>query len=287
MGPVDHLWAASDGTVTVPRWFLDVLAGVIGLVVGSFANVVIYRTPRHLSVVRPPSFCPQCSTPIRGRDNIPVISWLALRGRCRTCGAPIAVRYPLVEAGAGVLFVLLSLASGPRWSVFGLCALGGTLGVSAVIELDNQEVPQAVSEIGAALGLAGLAGAAGVEHHWTRFAGAAVGALLAALLSPVLRRWAQSVGRPSGERWWALVPAGAMIGWSGPVGAATGVGVLCLAVLALPGDRRPSQTAATGVSAGDGRVRRRLPSAAGPVVAAAVAAAVAVIAALGAGSPLG
>ncbi len=81
---------------------------------GSFLNVLIYRLPREISVLRkPPSSCPGCSTPIRWYDNLPIVSWLALRGRCRQCKAPISIRYPLVEAAAGFLCVGALL----RWGV--------------------------------------------------------------------------------------------------------------------------------------------------------------------------
>jgi leader peptidase (prepilin peptidase)/N-methyltransferase len=73
-------------------------AGVLGAIFGSFLNVVVHRLPRHESVVSPPSQCPACGTQIRPYDNIPILSWLALRGHCRGCGAAISIRYPLVEA---------------------------------------------------------------------------------------------------------------------------------------------------------------------------------------------
>lgn len=82
-----------------------VLALVMGLVIGSFLNVCIYRLPRDLSVVTPRSFCPQCGTPVAAYDNIPVVSWLLLRGRCRHCQAPVPWRYPAVEMLTGLLFV--------------------------------------------------------------------------------------------------------------------------------------------------------------------------------------
>ena len=90
-----------------------------GAVLGSFLNVLIYRLPREISVVKtPPSSCPACSTQIRWFDNIPLISWMILRGRCRQCQAPISIRYPLVELIAG----LLAVAAVARWglSVTGL-----------------------------------------------------------------------------------------------------------------------------------------------------------------------
>ena len=76
----------------------------VGLLIGSFVNVVAYRVPEGISIVRPSSACPVCAAPIRPRDNLPVLSWLLLRGRCRDCGAPISVRYPIVELATGLLF---------------------------------------------------------------------------------------------------------------------------------------------------------------------------------------
>lgn len=80
----------------------------VGLAIGSFLNVVVHRVPAGLSVIAPASACPGCERPIRGRDNVPVFSWLALRGRCRDCAMPISARYPLVEAMTAVLFVLVT-----------------------------------------------------------------------------------------------------------------------------------------------------------------------------------
>ena len=87
---------------------------VLGLAVGSFLNVVVHRVPRGLSVVRPASACPSCGTEIRPRDNVPVLSWLLLRGKCRTCGAPISARYPAVELATGLVFLVVGLVFVPR-----------------------------------------------------------------------------------------------------------------------------------------------------------------------------
>jgi len=89
------------------------LAGVLGLAIGSFLNVVAYRVPAGLSVVRPASACPGCGHEIRGKDNIPVFSWLVLRGRCRDCRMSISARYPFVEAITGLAFVLVALFFAP------------------------------------------------------------------------------------------------------------------------------------------------------------------------------
>jgi leader peptidase (prepilin peptidase) / N-methyltransferase len=90
--------------------FVVVVAFVVGAALGSFLNVVITRVPKHESIVRPPSHCPSCGTPVAPRDNVPIVSWLVLRGRCRTCGWRIPIRYCLVEVAGGVLFAAVALA---------------------------------------------------------------------------------------------------------------------------------------------------------------------------------
>ena len=87
------------------------LCGVFGLLIGSFLNVVIYRVPAGISIVSPPSACPKCGRHIRGFDNVPLLSWLLLRGRCRDCGEPISARYPAVELGTGLLFAFAAWES--------------------------------------------------------------------------------------------------------------------------------------------------------------------------------
>ena len=103
--------AALDPMVAI---VVTVLAGVLGLLVGSFLNVVVWRVPRGESIVTPPSSCPRCGHRIRRRHNIPVISWVALRGRCHDCGQPISARYPLVEVATGLAF-----AGVTHWGLFG------------------------------------------------------------------------------------------------------------------------------------------------------------------------
>ncbi|WP_410638762.1 prepilin peptidase [Amycolatopsis sp. lyj-346] len=122
---------------------LVVAAAVLGLLVGSFLNVVIHRVPRGESVVRPPSRCPGCGQGIRARHNVPVFGWLVLRGRCAGCGARISVRYPLVELGTAALFALLAVRLDPpdlpAFLYFG--AIGIAL---AVIDLDCRRLPNAI-----------------------------------------------------------------------------------------------------------------------------------------------
>jgi len=91
-------------TILVVVW-----AFVMGAVIGSFLNVVLTRVPKHESIVRPASHCPACGTAVARRDNVPIISWLVLRGRCRACGWRIPIRYWLVEVACALLFALIAL----------------------------------------------------------------------------------------------------------------------------------------------------------------------------------
>ena len=121
-----------------------VLAGLLGLAVGSFLNVVVWRVPQGTSVVSPPSACPSCGHPIRARDNIPVLSWLLLRGRCRDCSAPISVRYPLVELGTAAAFVLVALKFELTWPLPAYLYLAAVGIALALIDLDHQRLPDAL-----------------------------------------------------------------------------------------------------------------------------------------------
>lgn len=128
--------------------------GVLGAIVGSFLNVVAYRLPRHESLVKPASRCPRCGAPVKPYDNIPILSWLLLRGRCRGCGEPISPRYPLVEALTGVLCAGAVLAHDS--------AAGIALGVAvilivvpaALIDLEHRVIPNRLTLLGAVLAVA-------------------------------------------------------------------------------------------------------------------------------------
>src|SRR5438876_11173996 len=133
-----------------------VMAFILGTILGSFLNVVIYRLPRELSIVRPGSRCPHCHTLIRPRDNIPLVSFLILRGRCRACRAPISWRYPLVEAASGGLLAGLWIRFAPTgaWVPLAATALFALmLVVVFFIDLDHQIVPNAITYPGLVAGL--------------------------------------------------------------------------------------------------------------------------------------
>ena len=130
------------------------LAFAFGACVGSFLNVCIYRMPADESVVRPGSRCPHCGTPIAWYDNLPVVSWLLLRARCRSCQASIAVRYPLVEAATGVLAIVAFVAFGPTMQAVVAFAFTAALLLITMIDLDHRFIPDEVSLPGILVGLA-------------------------------------------------------------------------------------------------------------------------------------
>jgi leader peptidase (prepilin peptidase)/N-methyltransferase len=132
------------------EWF----ALVFGLCVGSFLNVCIYRLPESRSVVHPRSACPHCGRPIRAWDNIPCLSWLILRGRCRDCGASISARYPLVELLSGVFAAMAVMRFGFGWQGLIVYLLAATLLVVTFIDLDHRIIPDAITLPGIPIGLA-------------------------------------------------------------------------------------------------------------------------------------
>jgi leader peptidase (prepilin peptidase)/N-methyltransferase len=152
-----------------------VLCAVIGLAIGSFLNVVIWRVPRGESVVSPPSHCPRCDTEITSRDNVPVVSWLVLRGRCRHCRAAISVRYPLVELATGVLFVALAVRIGAHAALPAYLYLAAVGVALTMIDLDVQRLPDRLTLPSYLVGLALLGLAAGVDHSGRALLHAVIG----------------------------------------------------------------------------------------------------------------
>jgi leader peptidase (prepilin peptidase)/N-methyltransferase len=148
-----------------------VVCGIFGLLVGSFLNVVIWRVPRKESIVRPASHCPGCHAAVRPYDNVPVVSWLLLRGRCRDCGAGIPIRYPLVELATGALWAGLGARFAGSWALPAFLVLGAGLLALSVIDLEHYLLPnRVVYPLGIAcaalLGVAGIAD--GDPMRWLR-----------------------------------------------------------------------------------------------------------------------
>jgi leader peptidase (prepilin peptidase)/N-methyltransferase len=133
---------------------LSFYAFALGAVVGSFLNVVIHRWPREESIVFPGSHCPRCNAPIRWYDNIPIASWLILRGRCRSCREPIAARYPLVELANALFYLAIFLRTGPTLGFIPIAAIVSMTLVLIWIDLDVQYLPNVVTYPGIVVGLA-------------------------------------------------------------------------------------------------------------------------------------
>jgi leader peptidase (prepilin peptidase)/N-methyltransferase len=129
-------------------------AGVLGAIVGSFLNVVTYRLPRHESLITPASHCPRCGTPVKPYDNIPILSWLLLRGHCRGCGEPISVRYPLVEALTAALCVGAVLVHHSAAAIALSIVLILLVVPAALIDLEHRIIPNRLTAAGAVLALA-------------------------------------------------------------------------------------------------------------------------------------
>ncbi|WP_243059266.1 A24 family peptidase [Nocardioides sp. SR21] len=222
--------------------------GLLGLLIGSFLNVVIHRVPAGLSLVSPGSACPACAHPVRAFDNVPVLSWLVLRGRCRDCAAPIAARYPLVELATGLLFVLVGWRFGAT-PYAGAALVVTAAGIALVmIDLDHRRLPFGVTgamAVGTVLAL-------GIDA--VRYGAAPVPTALAASalwLAVYGGIWLATAGRGMGLGDVALAPVlGLALGWLGwgpalvglgagfAIGAVVGV-VLMLAGLARAGSKVP------------------------------------------------
>ncbi|MFC4058209.1 prepilin peptidase [Planomonospora corallina] len=146
---------------------VTVLAGLLGLLVGSFLNVVIHRVPRAESLLRPGSHCPACSTPIRPWQNVPVLSWLALRGRCAACREPISARYPLVELATALLFAAVAARIGTAPELPAYLYLAAVAVALSVIDLDVHRLPDVIVLPSYAVGALLLAPAAAAGAGWT------------------------------------------------------------------------------------------------------------------------
>ena len=207
-----------------PLWFLRVFAIALGLVWGSFLNVVIYRVPRGLSVVRPASHCPACKAPVRAYDNLPVLGYLLLRGKARCCKAKLSPRYPMVELIGGVLSLAIvevvifrmpaSTSIGRALAIY-VADLALALGLvaAAFIDLDHMYLPDGVTIGGAILGV-GTCHLRGMTFPESLL-GAAIGFVVVWLPFVVLYRKVRGrVGMGMGDAK-LLMLAGAWFGWGG------------------------------------------------------------------------
>ncbi|MGV8845800.1 prepilin peptidase [Tessaracoccus sp.] len=194
---------------------LYVLVGVFGLLIGSFLNVVIWRVPQGLSIIRPASACPACGHQITPPENIPILSWVFLRGRCSSCRSRISLRYPIVEATVGTLFVLMAWKVGftpilPLWLY--LAAAGTAL---FLIDVDHKRLPDVIVLPSWGVVLVGVLGAAVfAPNASTHLAHAGWGALAFTALYSLI--FYGTLGRGMGFGDVKLAPIlGAALGWFG------------------------------------------------------------------------
>ncbi len=158
---------------------IALVCGILGLAVGSFLNVVIHRVPERQSVLRPRSRCPRCKVQLRSVDNVPVVSWLLLRGRCRSCHGAIPIRYLLVEAATAGLFVAAAVRLGPDPALPAFLVVFAALLAISAVDLERYIVPNRIlyPALFVAAPLLVVAAAAGGE--WSSLWGAALGGALA------------------------------------------------------------------------------------------------------------
>ena len=196
------------------------MALALGAVVGSFLNVVIHRYPLGESVVFPPSRCPHCGTHIKPYDNVPVLAWMWLRGRCRACRGPIDVRYPLVELANALFYLAIYLRTGVSAGFVLVAALVSMTIVLIYIDLDIQILPDVIDLPGVVLGLAVGALSLGASHEGLVLsqslvqsvtgAGVGAGILLAIALAYKLLRKVEGMGLGDVKMMSML---GAVLGW--------------------------------------------------------------------------
>jgi leader peptidase (prepilin peptidase) / N-methyltransferase len=187
-------------------------AAMVGLVVGSFLNVVVYRVPLGLSVSRPRSFCPACRRQLTWWENIPVASWVLLRGRCHGCGLPISFRYPAVELVTGVAFAWVTWEWHASLIAAGYCCLAASLITVLLIEGGGHRAPLAMAGIGTGIALVFFAIAAIWTGDWRALVGPLAGTALGGAGFKVLRHFDPTAGdrRDLGRS--ALVLAGCWLG---------------------------------------------------------------------------
>ena len=163
---------------------------LMGLVIGSFLNVVIWRVPRRESLVRPGSHCPGCGSPIRWYDNVPVASWLVLRGHCRDCGSRISARYPLVEIVTGIAFALAFARFGLSWELLVAWFFIAAMVAVAFIDYDHMIIPTRIVLPGALVGL--MASVALHPQQWWVYLAGSLGA--AAFMFTLAMIWPGGMG---------------------------------------------------------------------------------------------
>jgi leader peptidase (prepilin peptidase) / N-methyltransferase len=235
---------------------LALFAFVFGAIVGSFLNVVIHRYPREESIVFPPSHCPRCDAPIRRYDNVPLLSFAILRGRCRACREPISWRYPLVELANALFYLAVFLHTGPQIAFVFVAAMVSMLIVLIFIDAEIQILPDAIDIPGIAVGLAIGALALSASAPALMLAGSWLDSLLGAIFGGTIvaviigAYWL--VRRVEGMGWGdskMLAMIGAMVGWRAVLGVLL-IGSITGAIVGVPVALRSKEGMALAVPFG-------------------------------------
>lgn len=194
----------------IPPPIYSLIGFVLGLQVGSFANVCISRMPKKESVVFPASHCPNCSASIRAWDNIPLISYLILQGKCRQCQISISAKYPIVEALTGLLLAAVFYKFGFTWECLIYTIVVPTLVIITAIDIEHQIIPDKITLPGIAFGLV-----AGTYMHgfWDSLIGLLVGGGLFLFLAEVYFKVRGNMGMGGGDIKY-IAAAGALLGWA-------------------------------------------------------------------------
>jgi leader peptidase (prepilin peptidase)/N-methyltransferase len=195
-------------------WELSAL--LAGLIIGSFANVCIHRIPRGESIVHPRSRCPRCGALIRAWENVPVVSYLALLGRCRACRAPISPRYPLVEAGNGLLYWAVAVVQAPSAAAALTMALLTALLVLSLIDLEHYVLPNVITLPGVVVGIAASFVPGWPVGTLEALLSAAGGYAALALFGIAYEKLRGVEGLGQGD-WKMVAMLGAFLGWRGAV----------------------------------------------------------------------
>ncbi len=211
---------------------LVVVAGIAGLVVGSFLTVVVHRVPAGLSIVAPRSRCPGCLATIRPIDNVPVLSYLAMRGRCRSCREPISIRYPLTEIATALCFSAVAARLETPWAVPAYCVLAGSLVALTFIDLEHLRLPTPVIVTTLAVGVPLLVLASVATHRIAALGAAAASGAICMVAFAVLYV-ASRRGIGLGDVRLAAM-CGVFLGWLGYRVAAVGM-LLSFAVAGVAG----------------------------------------------------
>jgi len=199
------------------EWFPILILFIFGLPIGSFLNVVIWRVPRNENIAFPPSHCPTCNTKIKPWDNIPILSYLILGGKCRNCGSSISIRYPIIEFITAILFAIAWPLTGSAisWELFGAIILTG-FGISiTVIDIEYRIIPD---ELSMSALLLGLILTPLRTHSWAGLGNAAIGILVGGILFLIIRILGRLILKKEAMGFGdvkLMAMVGAFVGWKG------------------------------------------------------------------------